>query len=856
VSTLAREISKPATALRVLIVEDSADDAELVAANLRRGGLAPEWQRVENAAALRGALAAREWDAVLSDFGLPGFDGLEALAIVRREGGDVPFLLLSDGASEETVVRALKDGAFTFIHKRHLGRLVPALEASLRDCDTRRRAREAQAALVASEARFRGLVESAPLAVLVHRAGRIAYANPRATALLAARGAGRLLGMPLASLLAPEVDGPERTCTRLDGVRFCAEVLATPIEYGGEPAELLFLADVSERKTQQARIAQLSRLHRMLSAVNATIVRVREPRALFAETCRIAVEHGGLAMAWIAMRDAASGDFMPAAHAGFDGGLTRPLPAGTAPGGPEAQGTAGRAIRDKRAVLCNDILADPGVGYTRRAAIERGYRSVIALPLLVNDTVEAVFVLYAAKADFFSDEEVRLFEEIANDLAFALDYQEKAARAEYLALYDPLTELPNRAWLLDHLAQQVRTRAGEESLVALVVADLDRFRRVNETLGRSAGDKLLRKVAARLQASAAGHGALARVGPDRFAFVLRGAARAADVLRAAQAVLEAAFGAPIPVHDEALHVAAHAGIALFPGDGANAGTLFHNAEAALVRAKENGERIKFHEPGINVRAAERLRLEGRLRRALAQGELALHYQPKACLADEAITGAEALLRWNDPEMGTISPASFVPVLEETGMIIEAGRWALRRALADAVAAGAKLPRVAVNVSAVQLERDDFVDDVAAALRETGAAPSRLELEVTESLMMRDLEAGIEKLARLRALGVRVALDDFGTGYSSLAYLRRLPLDTVKIDRAFVREVHASTRDAAIAAAIVGACQALGLRVVAEGVETPEQRTLLEAIGCDEIQGYLLGRPMPLEELLRWLEERG
>jgi EAL domain-containing protein (putative c-di-GMP-specific phosphodiesterase class I) len=303
--------------------------------------------------------------------------------------------------------------------------------------------------------------------------------------------------------------------------------------------------------------------------------------------------------------------------------------------------------------------------------------------------------------------------------------------------------------------------------------------------------------------------------------------------------------------EDEVRVTARAGIALHPGDGDDAGTLFQNAEAALKRAQASGERALFYAPEINARAAERLGLESRLRRAVESEEFVLHYQPRFDAASGAIAGLEALIRWRDPERGLIPPGSFIPVLEESGMIAEVGRWALASALGDHRRwreAGREPPRVAVNVSAIELRRRRYADEVGGALADAGAEPGTLELEITESLIMADVEASTAMLRRLGELGVAVAVDDFGTGHSSLAYLAKLPVGSLKIDRSFVATMMEDSNSMAIVSTVISLAHALKLRVVAEGVETEEQAKILRLMKCDEMQGFLFSKPVPAEEV--------
>jgi EAL domain-containing protein (putative c-di-GMP-specific phosphodiesterase class I) len=348
---------------------------------------------------------------------------------------------------------------------------------------------------------------------------------------------------------------------------------------------------------------------------------------------------------------------------------------------------------------------------------------------------------------------------------------------------------------------------------------------------------------------------MARIESNAFAVVLRDVKHEADVAHALEQGLLSCLRQPFPAGGEPLRMSAQAGIALFPGDGKDAESLFRNADAALKKAKASGDEYLFYAPQMNARVAEQLKLENDLRNALLEEQFILHYQPKFDLASGRLSGLEALIRWVHPERGLVPPGQFVPVLEETGMIIEVGSWALKRAGLDHAAwsaSGRRPPRIAVNVSPVQLRRRDFVDYVRDALASVDAAAGRLDIEITESMLMEDIEGSIGKLQAVQSMGLNVAIDDFGTGYSSLSYLARLPINSLKVDRSFILQMTKSPEQMAIVSTVISLARALNLKVVAEGVETEEQANLLRLLRCDEVQGYLFGRPVPPDATLKLL----
>ena len=415
---------------------------------------------------------------------------------------------------------------------------------------------------------------------------------------------------------------------------------------------------------------------------------------------------------------------------------------------------------------------------------------------------------------------------------------------EYQAYHDALTGLPNRLLFRDRLTIALAHAKRQESPLAVMFLDLDRFKYVNDTLGHSLGDELLRAVALRLRSVLREGDTIARMGGDEFTVLFGDLKDANDAAKIAQKLLET-VAEPMPIEGHELYITTSIGIALYPNDGDSAEALLKNADSAMYRAKEIGRSsYQLCTAAMNSRAAERLSIENALRRAVERDELVLHYQPLVRLDTGAVAGMEALLRWRRPGFGIVAPATFIGIAEETRMIVPIGEWVLREACRQARAWPNM--RISVNLSPRQFQQNDLCDVVAAALADSGLEASRLELEITETTAMLNTERTIATLAELRALGVRIALDDFGTGHSSLSYLRRFPIDRVKIDREFVMEIEASRSNRAIVSGIVAMAHGLDLAVTAEGVETRGQVDFLVSEGCEEVQGYLFGRPEPAD----------
>src|SRR5918996_4737 len=425
---------------------------------------------------------------------------------------------------------------------------------------------------------------------------------------------------------------------------------------------------------------------------------------------------------------------------------------------------------------------------------------------------------------------------------------EAGRRAQYLALHDPLTDLPNRELLNERLEQAIAGVSRRGDMAALLLLDLDRFKDINDTLGHPAGDQLLKEVAARLSACVREVDTVARIGGDEFAIVQVGIKDAGESQQLSRRVLDL-FQTPLEVDGHECLVTVSIGIALIPIDASIPAKLLQHADIALYRAKEEGRNAsRFFEPEMDARLQRRKAFERDLRLALTRDELELYYQPKISLLKDELAGVEALVRWRHPERGLVLPGEFVGIAEETGLILQLGEWVLRTAARQA-AAWPDL-QVSVNLSPVQFRQTDLVQVVQNALRESGLAPHRLELEVTESVLIQHPDAAAKLLADLKALGVRVAMDDFGTGYSSLSYLQRFHFDKIKVDRSFIWAIGKEPTAKAIVRAVISLASSLGMLTCAEGVETNEQLDALRCEGCSEVQGFLFGKPMPAPEFVR------
>ncbi len=989
--------------IKVLLVEDRIEDAEILLREMRTRGLSIVRRRVDPGADFEEALRTFEPDLILSDYSLPGFDGTEALRVAQTHRPDIPFIFVSGTIGEERAIHALQQGAVDYVLKENRARLVPAIERALREAEDRDARRWAQRKLEESEEKFRFAMHFSSVGMaLVEPNGRWLSVNP-ALCDIVGYNESELLATDVQSITYPDdrdadgvqvrqmlqreietyqtnkryvrkdgcvvwtqlsgslvwlqtgephyfiyqiqditdrvrteqalraseerfrsiaeatqewiweidADGlytfcspaveailgvaPERMigthCLDLvsesirqsvtqqlergtnekrgwrdwvlhlrhaaGGIRWIDSNALPLLDQAGNVVGFRGVArDITHHRTQQERIARLSRIQAVLGGINSTIVRVRERRELLRETCRIAIQQGGFRMAWIGLVESGAMKVTPLVWEGFEQGYLQVMGRLLA-SRDDHPGPVGEALRNKKTVVMNDIETSADALH-RQEALIRGYRSQMALPLMVEDQVVAVLVLYASEAGFFDFEEMKLLKDLAGDISFALDYIGKEERLTYVSYYDTLTGLANRQLFFDRLAQSLQSARAERRQLAVMIIDLRRFKRVNDTLGRSAGDRVLKELANRLQRTTSESATPARISGDRFAVVVPNLP-GTQVARWIDEWIVNSFAEPLVIEGIELRTTVKIGIALYPGDADTAEGLFLNAEAALKRAKDAAATYLFYSAEINSRVAQRLRLESRLRKALNQNEFVLHYQTKVDLATRRIRGLEALIRWQDPEFGLVPPHDFIPLLEESGMIVEVGRWVFEQAVADTAKWKSLLldvPRVAVNVSEVQLRQPDFTATVLSALGPVLPHATGIDVEITESMIAENTGANMQKLQRLRETGVQIFMDDFGTGYSGLSQIAQLPLDALKIDRAFVVGMTMSAEHMAIVSTIINLARALRIEVVAEGVETEEQAARLLELGCDEAQGFLFSRPIPAEEVAKLLAPAG
>lgn len=743
---------------------------------------------------------------------------------------------------------------------------------------------QARQALLASETRRSSILDTLVDGVIViNEQGIINEFNPAAEKLFGYE-AREVLGKNV-KILMPQLDrdrhdqyidnylttgigkiigiGREVTGLRKDGTSVPLELAITEMRIGRQRLFTGVVRDITERKEHEYRIRHLNRIHRITSEINSMIIRAGARQEIFDETCRITAEHGRFGVVWIDQFDPETRRISPAARAGTDAGQLLPLiqrafAAQAGDAGPAELAANLHAIRQKRALV--EPFAYPesdAAGICEEPHSGTGYHSWIALPLIAEGRATAVLSILARAPGYPDEEEFQLLKDLAANVSLGLDRLAKREKIHHLAFYDLLTGLPTRALFLERAQQALESAVEKEQLTALVVVSIEQFSRINDSYGRAAGDALIKSVAARLNKKIGDEYPLVRIEEGGFAFLVHHMHNVAEINYFVEKLIESDFSESFSIGEREMLISARAGIAVFPDDGGDAESLLMNAKVAQNRALVEAKRFLFYAQEMNARVSETLEMEHKLRRALDLNQFILHYQPRFHAHTGAITGLEALLRWQDPDSGLALPDQFIPILEETGLIVPVGEWVMRQAVRDYrewCELGLPAPRITVNISALQLRQKNFPDIVKNVLNGRAGAQHGLDMEITESMIMTGGEGISELLDEIRGMGVQIAIDDFGTGHSSLRYITAFPVDMLKIDRVFIANLRHNPKDLAVVAAIVSLGHQLGLKVVAEGVETEDQVRTLKQLQCDELQGYLFSRPVPAAAIASMLSE--
>jgi len=857
--------------LRVLIVEDVSVDADLAIHQLARGGIRCTHIRADSEPSFRTALSRFRPHIILSDFSLPQFDGLAALEIAASEAPDVPFIFLSGTIGEERAIEALRRGAVDYVLKTNPARLVPAIRRALREVSERARRRIAERQIRESEQRLRDIVDTSQDWIWeLNAERRFVFSSESVRGILGIQ-MGEVVGSPVEALV-DEADR-ESFVDALEGLSADDRTAAGIVtrwkhSVGGNPrwleGNLLALIgqdgeisgyrgthrDITERKHQQERILRLTRMLQMQSGINSAVVRIRERDALLREACRLALQVGGYEDVMLSLVEPDGGRAVAWYRLGFSAetdsrDVVFPIGDGTDPD----SSLVGRALRTGEITASTDLTkAEPPVA-RREQLLAEGFKSVVALPFSVNGARIGVLSLASRETDHLGDEELMLLQDMIANLSFALQYRQKETTAQYLAYFDALTGLAKRALFCERLDEALRNRTEPEGYPTIVAFDVMHLSNVNDTFGRHVGDLLLQRVAEQLKHHLEEDTRVGYLGGGTFVLVLPQDESSAESVTT---FLESTvFRDVYKIEGRSIRASFKSGIARYPLDGEDASTLTQRAEAALKRAKESGEPYLHYQMEMHSELAERLALEHNLRGALDEQQFVLHYQPQVNIATGRIDGVEALLRWNDPQAGLTLPGRFLPVLESSGLIVAVGDWVLRQATEDCrrwTRMGLGPLRIAVNVSAQQIRRRTFVDNCLAAASACSTGGYGLDLEITETGLLHDVEGASRKLRELRTAGMRVAIDDFGTGYSSLGLLSKLPVDLLKIDRTFISGLPEDPASGTLVSSIIGLASAFNLIAIAEGVETEQQLELLRKLKCNHSQGFLHSKPVPAEQL--------
>lgn len=816
----------------VLLIEDNPDDAALIQEALTAAEGSPF--RVEWVTRLTDALECLRRDRfemILLDLSLPDGSGLDAFDQVFLAAPNALILVLSGLTDEETARQAVERGAHDYLAKGHVD--AHWLPRALRYVIERKTARDA---LQSSEARFRAISDASPLGIFVSDAeGGCIYTNA-AYHTISGLTLEQTLGTNWSMAIHPE--DRERVLAEWRVAARGQAPFRTEFRFLQEDESIVWTrvnsAAMLDGKTSFGLVQTVEDITERKSA--ELVLQVAE-EALFAEKERAQVTLNSIGDAVLTT------DLL--------GKVTYLNQVAETMTGWSCAEALGRPIAEVFNILDGATLEAAANPMLRAIAEDRTVGLATNSVLVRRDGFESAIEDSAApihSRDRRVTGAVIVFHDVSASRAMALEMA-------HLAQHDFLTSLPNRMLLTERFSHAIGLARRHKKQVGILFIDLDHFKHINDSLGHAVGDRLLQSVANRLVDCVRATDTVCRHGGDEFVILLAEIEQPQDAAHVAE-TLRTALAEPHLIDGHELYVTPSIGISVFPDDGGNVDTLMQNADTAMYQAKANGrDTYRFFKTEMNARAVRRLVVEGGLRRALKQKEFLLHYQPKIDLASGAIIGAEALIRWQDPRLGLVKPDQFVPIAEENGLIVPIGQWVLREACRQVKAwldAGLQAVPVSVNVSAAEFRHAGFLDGLSLILKETGLAPRYLELEITESILMHDAESSASVLESLKAIGVQLAIDDFGTGYSSLSYLKHFPINTLKIDQSFVRDIATDADDATIVSAMIGMGKSLKQRVIAEGVETNMQLAFLQAHQCDEGQGFHFSHPVAAVDFARLL----
>ncbi len=811
--------------LKILLVDDNPDDRFLVIRELTRELSTLHVTEIADQKRFDQALENESFDLVITDYHLCWSDGMAILRAAKSKWPNCPVMMFTGTGSEEIAVEAMKNGLDDYVLKspKHYGRLPARVRLALEQTLRKQKLLRTEEALRNSDSLLHAIIEAEPECVKIIGAdGNLRYMNAAGLTLLEAGSPKEVLGKKLSDLILPEyrqafqtlnkqvINGGHGTLefeiTALKGGHRWLETHAVPLEMEDGTAMLGVTRDITSRKLAEASSAKLTAI---IEATSDFIGIADMEGRVFYLNC------GGREMMGI----------------------------------PQKADVSSTRMDDYHPRWAMDIIRADALPTALR---EGTWSGETALLTQSGREIPVSQVIIAHRGE---NETPNFFSTVIRDIS-----ERKFHEAEliYLANHNALTGLPNRNLLTDRLQQALIEAKRHGRLTALIFLDLDRFKNITETLGHEVGDMALRTVAEQLTGLMREGDTVAHPGSDEFALLLSDVTHSDDAALMAQKVMEHFERSPITVGGHRLFITVSAGIAIYPTDSESADGLLKAAVTAMDRSQElGGNTYQFYSGEMNVKALENLAMVSALRDALERNEFELHYQPQVDLVSGSIFGMEALLRWRQPEQGMIPPMSFIPLAEETGLIVPIGAWVLREACRQNKAwqdEGLPPLRVAVNLSARQFGQRDIAATIARTLSDTGLESRFLELEITESMLMQDINSTLSTMQQLKEIGIAFSLDDFGTGYSSLSYLKRLPIETLKIDQSFVRDIPHDKDDTAIAATIVAMALTLNIKVIAEGVETSEQLAFLRSQSCTAMQGYYFCKPLPAEDFAQLLRQ--
>jgi PAS domain S-box-containing protein/diguanylate cyclase (GGDEF)-like protein len=852
--------------LRLVVAEDDDTDALLIAKNLARAGMQCTMRRVQTESDFVDALHDVQPDVIISDFSMPQFDGRRALEIAATRAPETPFLFVSGTIGEQRAIDALRCGATDYILKSNMTRLPAAIQRALREAALKAAQRASQQQLQSNEEQLRGTVETSQDWIWeTDTQGRFRFCS-QAVANMLGYAPDELIGRDFRDLLP---DDSRRRADELLPAAAGKQVTGAVASWRTSNGEYRWLErnavavideqgevtgyrgtdrDITARREQEARLQRLTRSYRMLSSTGSAILRLRNRAELLNEICRIAVEQGNYARVAISMGDANAGELTLEASAGAEPALAIEY----ADLGVDLPATnfAERTIRTGKTGICNDLRTQAEQIQGAGMLLERGFEAFATLPITVDGITVGVLTLCSLQAGVFDVSELEVLQELTANLGYALQFLEQDETVHFLSYFDSLTGLAKRQLFCQRVTHALAADSLQPRSMQVVVFDIQKLGAINDSFGRFVGDRLIENMAARLKHAYGDPDKLAYLGGGSFAVTLPDISHGGDLGPLLQYSVGRLFVEPIQIDGECLRPTIRYGVASFPQDATSAETLMQYAEAALSAARENNERYVSYSSMAQRPRTRGFALESRLASALDRDEFQLYYQPKIDLATGEIRGFEALLRWQDTDEGLVLPSVFIPLLERSGAIIDVGAWALQRAADDIRLwhdAGCEDVRVAVNVSALQLRRRDFPRQVLSCLDCYGGRAG-LDIEITESMLMQDIELSIRKLSELREAGVDVAIDDFGTGYSSLRLLSKLPVSTLKIDHSFVEGGCESRGGMTLLATIISLARSLGMKSIAEGVQNAEQLQMMRSLECDEAQGFFFAQPTTADQI--------